>query len=145
MSHHRNGYANTKLMPPVRTSKHRVQQAFAPLIFRAHFRPERPLTPPPLPWHASFPAHGDGKPAEDAPLAETVDSAASGVSVLKVKRPPGEPGRTGERGFCVKKSLDLPEGTYEDLLVSLCCVTSWLCLTDGLFRRARFILLQRNI
>jgi hypothetical protein len=45
-------------------------------------------------------------------------SSASKASLVKMKRPAGEPGRKGERGFVVKSTLDLPEGMYEELLVS---------------------------
>jgi hypothetical protein len=103
-------------MPRVETPKHRIQRAFAPLPFRTFFKSERLLTPPPLPWHATFPPHADGKPAEDAPLVE--GSSTSKAPLIKMKRPPGEPGRKGERGFVVKSVLDLPEGVYEELLVS---------------------------
>jgi len=105
-------------MPRVETPKHRVQRAFAPLLFRSHFQSERCLTHPALPWHATFPPHGDGIPVEDVPLSEQV-SPASQVTLSKKLRPPGEPGRKGERGFNLKLELDLPEVVYEEILVGL--------------------------
>jgi hypothetical protein len=104
-------------MPRVETTNHHIQRAFSPLIFRTRFAPERLLTPPPLPWHASFPPHGDGKPAQDLPLVENALSTASSSPLLKRKRPAGEPGRTGGRGFNLKLALDLPEDVYETMLV----------------------------
>lgn len=104
------------VMPRVQHTKHRVQRAFAPLIFNMRFQPERLLTPPPLLWDITFPSHVDGTPAEDAPVLSAGSPTDSAPSV-KIKRPAGEPGRKGERGYNVKLTLDLPEGVYEDLLV----------------------------
>jgi hypothetical protein len=104
-------------MPRVATPNHRAQRTFAPLVFRARFQPERLLTPPPLPWNISYPPHGEGKPADDTPLVTDESPSADKTPLIKIKRPPGEPGRKGERGFSTKDVLDLPEGVYEDLLV----------------------------
>lgn len=104
-------------MPRIETPKHRIQRAFPPLLFRTSFKRE-PLLIPPLPWHITFPPHADGKPADDAPLVNAGPSAIK-TPLTKMKRPLGEPGRKGERGFVVKSSLDLPEGMYEELLVRL--------------------------
>lgn len=103
-------------MPRVATPDHRAQRTFAPLVFRARFQPERLLTPPPLPWNISYPPHGEGKPADDTPLVTDKSPSADKAPLIKIKRPPGEPGRKGERGFSTKDVLDLPEGMYEDLL-----------------------------
>ena len=108
-------------MPRVKSTQNRIQRAFAPLLFSAHFQPERLCAPPTLPWHITFPPHVDGTLAEDAPLAEDRESRAK-VPLIKLKRPPGEPGRKGERGFNLKSTLQLPEGIYDDLLVSLCII-----------------------
>ena len=108
-------------MPRVKSTQNRIQRAFAPLLFSAHFQPERLRAPPTLPWHITFPPHVDGTPAEDAPLVEDRESRAK-VPLIKLKRPPGEPGRKGERGFNLKSTLQLPEGIYDDLLVSLCII-----------------------
>jgi len=106
-------------MPCVSTPKHRIHRAFAPLIFRAHFQPERLMSPPPLPWNMSYPPHGDGKPADDPPLVAGDASFANNAPLVKIKRLPGEPGRRGDRGFTMKDVLNLPEGIFEELLVSL--------------------------
>ena len=108
-------------MPRVKSTQNRIQRAFAPLLFSAHFQPERLRAPPTLPWHITFPPHVDGTPAEDAPLAEDRESRAK-VPLIKLKRPSGEPGQKGERGFNLKSTLQLPEGIYDDLLVSLCII-----------------------
>jgi hypothetical protein len=107
-------------MPRVATPKHRIQRAFVPLVFRTHFQPERCLTPPPLPWNITYPPHGDGKPADDAPA--TAIKGANNAPPIKIKRPPGEPGRKGCRGFVTKDVLNLPEEMYEELLVSFCYI-----------------------
>jgi hypothetical protein len=104
-------------MPRIATPKNRTQRAFAPLLFRTRFQPERLLTPPPLPWHVTFPPHGDCIPADDVPPSEATSSTKA--PLIKMKRPAGEPGRKGERGFNLKSTLDLPEGMHEELLVSL--------------------------
>jgi hypothetical protein len=114
-------------MPRVESTTRRVQHAFAPLLFRTRFQPEGLLTPPPLPWQTIFPPHVDGKPAEDTPLAENRDTVAK-VPLIKMKRPSGEPGRKGDRGFNLRSTLQLPEGTYEDLLVSLYYTSFLSCL-----------------
>jgi hypothetical protein len=82
-------------MPCAESSKHRVRRAFAPPLHRACFSAEWLLTPPPMPWHASFPPYTDGRPTEDDPLAEIVGPPASKVALHKMKRPNGEPGRSG--------------------------------------------------
>ena len=106
-------------MPRVATpNKHRIQRAFAPLVFRTHFQPERLLTRR-LPWNISYPPHGDGKPADDVPLAAREGASANTTALTKIKRPPGEPGRKGGRGFSTKDMLNLSEEIYEELLVSL--------------------------
>jgi hypothetical protein len=110
------GYA-ISIMPRVETPRHRVQRAFAPLLFRTRFQPERLLTPPSTPWLATFPPHVDGQPAEDIPDVES-EGSASKVAPVKMKRPNGEPGRSGERGFNLKSALMLPEELYEEVLVS---------------------------
>ncbi|KIM80260.1 hypothetical protein PILCRDRAFT_9794 [Piloderma croceum F 1598] len=103
-------------MPRIETPKHRVQRAFAPFIFKAGFRPERLLTPPPLPWLATFPPHNDGQLPINDSLPNSEGSTASKVVLVKMKRPNGEPGRSGERGFNLKSTLNLPKGIYEDML-----------------------------
>jgi hypothetical protein len=105
-------------MPRVETPKHRVQRTFAPLLFRTYFRPEQPLTPPPLPWLATFSPHVDGQLLGDDPHPVTEGSSVSGVALVKMKRPSGEPGRNGSRGFNLRSALDLPGGMYEEVLVS---------------------------
>ena len=105
-------------MPRASTPSHRVQRAFTPLVFRTRFQPERLLTPPPLPWDLSYPPH-DGKPADNIPVVVDNGPSAHNVQLTKIRRPPGEPGRKGERGFSTKDILNLPDGMYEDLLVSL--------------------------
>jgi hypothetical protein len=112
-------------MPRIETPKHRIQRAFPPLLFRTPFKLE-PLLTPPLPWHITFSPHADGKPADDAPLVDGGPSAIR-TPLTKMKRPLGEPGRKGECGFVVKSSLDLPEGMYEELLVSLSLYFSSHC------------------
>jgi len=107
-------------MPRVATPKHHIQRAFVPLVFRTHFQPERCLTPPPLPWNITYPPHGDGKPADDAPA--TVIEGANNAPPIKIKRPPGEPGQKGCHGFVTKDVLNLPEEMYEELLVSFCYI-----------------------
>jgi hypothetical protein len=109
-------------MPRIETPKHRVQRAFAPLLFKATFQPERRLTPPPLPWLATFPPHVDGQLPIDDPLPDSESSTASQVVLVKMKRPNGEPGRSEKRGFNLKSTLDLPKGIYEDVLVSPYCI-----------------------
>jgi hypothetical protein len=111
-------------MPRIETPKHRVQRAFAPFLFKTGFQPERLLTPPPLPWLATFPPHVDGQLSIDDPLPDSEGSAASKVVLVKMKKPNGEPGRSRVRGFNLKSTLDLPEGIYENVVVSPCCIFS---------------------
>jgi hypothetical protein len=109
-------------MPRVETPKNsvRVQRAYVPLLFRTRFRPEQLLTPPPLPWRVTFPPHTDD-PADDDNDNVLGGSSASQV---KMKRPNGEPGRSGDRGFNLRSTLDLPGRMYEEMLVGLCCISS---------------------
>jgi hypothetical protein len=105
-------------MPRVANPKHRIQRAFVPLIFRTRFQPEQLLTTP-LPWNISYPPHGDGKPADNTPPVTDRGLSAAQAPLTKIKRPLGEPGRKGERGFSTKDVVILPEGMYEDLVVRL--------------------------
>ena len=105
-------------MARVKTVQRRVQRAFAPLILRATFLPERLHTPPPLPWLATFPPHVDGSLPNDNPLPDSEGSSVRKTVLVKMKRPNGEPGRSGDRGFNLKSTLDLPGGMYEEVLVS---------------------------
>jgi hypothetical protein len=107
-------------MPRIATPNNRIQHAFAPLVLRTCFQAERLITLPPLPWHVNFPPHVDGIPTDDPPPSER---EANKAPLIKMKRPAGEPGRKGERGFNLKATLDLPEGIYDELLVSQCQVS----------------------
>jgi hypothetical protein len=107
-------------MPRIATPNNRVQRAFAPLVLRTCFQAERFITLPSLPWHVTFPPHVDGIPTDDPPPSER---EANKAPLIKMKRPAGEPGRKGERGFNLKATLDLPEGIYDELLVSQCQVS----------------------
>jgi hypothetical protein len=101
-------------MPRVEHPKHRVQRAFAPLLLRAPFQPERLLAHPPLPWLATFSPHIDGQLPNDDGFAE---GASTTTATIKMKRPNGEPGRTGDCGFNLKSALNLPSGMYEEMIV----------------------------
>lgn len=127
-------------MPRIETPKYRIQRAFPPILFRSSFKAESLLTTP-LPWHITFPPHADGIPGDDVPLVDGGSSVGK-PPLTKMKRPLGEPGRKGERGFVVKSSLDLPEGMYEELLVSVL-----LCFLVGAdpCRRMKFIVSLRHI
>jgi hypothetical protein len=125
------------LMPRVKTPKHsvRVQRAYGSFLFRTHFQPERRLTPPPLPWGVTFPPHVDDQPTDDAtddPLGEGGGASASQVTPVKMKKPNGEPGRSGDGGFNLKSALNLPGRVYEELLVSLCSISS--SVSDPFYR-----------
>jgi hypothetical protein len=144
LSHWRFAQFST-LMPRVETPKHsvRVQRAYGPLLFRTRFQPERRLTPPPLPWGVTFPPHVDDQPADDAtddPLGEGGGASASQVTPVKMKKPNGEPGRSGDRGFNLKSALNLPGGVYEELLVSLCSISS--SVSDPFYRMKSIALLR---
>jgi len=127
-------------MPRVAIPNRRIQRAFAPLVFRTHFQPKQCLTTPPLPWNITYPPHGDGKPTDNAPAAAIEGRpSVNNVPPIKIKRPQGEPGQKGCRGFVTKDVLDLPEGMYEDLLVSFYYIFS--PATSHSFHRGKFTVL----
>jgi hypothetical protein len=124
-------------MPRVKSVKHRVQRAFAPLLFRAIFQPERLLTPPPLPWLTTFPPHIDGHLPNNDPLPDSEGPSVRNTELVKMKKPNGEPGRSGERGFNLKSTLNLPGDMYEEVIVSLYYI--FFLITSDLFHSKKFI------
>lgn len=108
-------------MPRVTKTRNTIQRAYVPLISHARFKPERlSACLEPLPWRITYPPHGLGIiPPEKSVTASTADSTASSTApTIKIPRPSGEPGRPGDQGFSVKDSLKLPDGVYDELLVS---------------------------
>ena len=110
------------VMPRAQVVNTRVQRAFAPLIVRAPFQPERVFPSTfvvVLPWRKTFLPHVGGLPDIDANLTPRSDSANDRLPTTKIKRPSGECGRnpsTG-RGFQLKETLQLSDGLYEEILV----------------------------
>jgi hypothetical protein len=63
--------------------------------------------------------HVDGIPEEGDHPPESAGELISQTPKKKKPRPKGEPGRSGECGFNIKASLELPEGMYEKLQVRI--------------------------
>lgn len=109
-------------MPCIRNSDTRAQQAFAPLIVRCVFCSEvvLPSQFPTLLWRETFPLHVEGVPPADSTPSSTISSPVPTYgSDGKLKRPSGERSRKQQgRGFQLKETLNLPDGLYEEIVVS---------------------------
>lgn len=110
-------------MPRVDSPNHRVQRAFAPLIFKSRLPPEHVLIHSCLPWDLTFSPHVD----LDGDLPAV---AGNQTTPVKKPRPAGQSGRLDpHKGFVLKAELGLPDSVYKQIHVSVCHSTLLVVLT----------------